>query len=359
MFKKETLNPSLYDEKGNLIPEVGDRLLRIGFTFMREIEGDLDFDLVDIVLTGSNASYQWNEHSDMDVHLVVNYNDNDEFKAKLADLARQKWNTEHDVKVKGYDVEVYVEDYRTPATSDGIWSLINSVWIKKPSKPGNEENEDATYAIYNEWRNKIYTLKNNYESGALSDPEAMAEVIKMKKELKNMRQRSLDKEGTFGSGNLAFKLMRNTEVLDILTDIGKKAYDSSLTMEQLDESSEYKHSARYIGACVHVGSGSNYPICDYFSDATEMAQVVGDPDTGEKSGMSSDMIPKQFNSIEFKQVPAKVQKVINKARTNIGNEDVVQVEYVSSSRNRHYTFEESGLFWIYDVGSDIHYFFRK
>ena len=50
------------------------------------------------------------------------------------DNARMRWNDKHDIKVKGYDVEIYVEDSRESHKSSGDYSILNDEWNKEPKK---------------------------------------------------------------------------------------------------------------------------------------------------------------------------------------------------------------------------------
>ena len=65
------LNPALWDKNQNLLPEVDDRLHKIVNKFQSECM--LPLDIVDVHLVGSNASFNYTSHSDLDVHLVVNF----------------------------------------------------------------------------------------------------------------------------------------------------------------------------------------------------------------------------------------------------------------------------------------------
>ena len=67
---QKTLNPILWD---------GDQLhpkLRIGF--MKIAKSFYDFldieaDILDVIIIGSSANYNWTKHSDIDLHVVINY----------------------------------------------------------------------------------------------------------------------------------------------------------------------------------------------------------------------------------------------------------------------------------------------
>ena len=43
-------------------------------------------------------------------------------------------NDQHDILVKGHDVELYVQDESEPHHSTGVYSLLSNKWIEKPRK---------------------------------------------------------------------------------------------------------------------------------------------------------------------------------------------------------------------------------
>lgn len=45
-----------------------------------------------------------------------------------------RWNNTHHISMKGYDVEIYVEDIGEHHIAAGIYSLLEDEWVKKPRK---------------------------------------------------------------------------------------------------------------------------------------------------------------------------------------------------------------------------------
>ena len=68
-FHKE-LNPKLW-KNDQLDPLVKKQLLVIAEDFVEELGID-DLDVVDITISGSNAAYTYTDHSDLDLHILVN-----------------------------------------------------------------------------------------------------------------------------------------------------------------------------------------------------------------------------------------------------------------------------------------------
>ena len=60
-------------------------------------------------MTGSLANYNWSKFSDIDLHIIVNYEDIDDNSELVKDYVTAKrivWNDTHDIKIYGFEVEV-------------------------------------------------------------------------------------------------------------------------------------------------------------------------------------------------------------------------------------------------------------
>jgi len=130
----DTLEPEVWENE-KLIPEVREALLKIVNDFLIDLPFDLDPE--DITLTGSLANYNWSKYSDIDLHIVLDFETVDE----NVDLARElfrnlqmNWNTRHDIFMKGYEVEIYFQDSQEPHLSTGIYSIQNDSWLVKSEK---------------------------------------------------------------------------------------------------------------------------------------------------------------------------------------------------------------------------------
>ena len=74
---RETLNPKIFDNTQHIHEDVRTRLLMIADDFFETLNvGWVDID--DIILTGSLANYNWSKFSDVDLHILVNFEDVDE-----------------------------------------------------------------------------------------------------------------------------------------------------------------------------------------------------------------------------------------------------------------------------------------
>jgi len=218
-FKRE-LNPDVW-ENGNMRLDVAVHLLQIAKAFVKFINIS-ELRLHDITVSGSNASYNYNDHSDIDLHLVVDMQT--PCGAELKELFNAKkslFNDQHDIMIYGHPVEVYVQDKNEPHISNGIYSLLRSTWIKKPKTIS--ASPDKTN-ILDKAKFLTHEINRAVESG---DHDA---INKVQARIKDMRTAGLAANGEFGVENMAFKLLRNTGELGRLWGASTKAQDEKLSI---------------------------------------------------------------------------------------------------------------------------------
>ena len=220
---KTALHPSFW-QKDKLFGTVTDKLKKIASDFAKNtgIEDHLD----DILIVGSLASYNWHKKSDIDLHLVMDFDKfdkNEDMVEELMRLHRMRWNDDHNIKIYGHDVEIYVQDIEHKGHYSGIYSLKDDKWLKNPKKEdpdidfGAISSKAASYAAEINDINALF--KKRYVSEAYMQADAL------KKKIRDMRQVGLDGEGTYSVENLAFKLLRNNGFMKKLGDIKENSYD--------------------------------------------------------------------------------------------------------------------------------------
>jgi hypothetical protein len=227
----DTLQPDIWDGE-RIKPEIREKLVEIAMDFMEGLP--IAVDVKDITLTGSLANYNWSNYSDVDLHIIVNFLDVDENTTLVKaffDNARMKWNNDHDIKMKGYDVEIYVEDQSESHKSSGLYSLMKDKWIKKPKKyrstidfpAARMKAEDIEFQV-NIVANLITAKK--YET-------AMKNIERIKRKISNMRRAGLESTlQEFSVENIAFKILRRNDTLAYLNDLKKRAYDDMMTVNE-------------------------------------------------------------------------------------------------------------------------------
>ncbi len=221
------LNPLLFED-GELKSQIRDKIFQIVDAFLDYAE--VSINIADIRLVGSNASYNYNEYSDLDIHIVTDLSkiaDPETIARLYFDSIKKNFKDSYDIKIKGIDVELYVEDINTSSVSNGIYSVSQNRWIKEPvvvEDPTDDEIAEAE-KIEDEIISKIKSSTNT---------EELENIIN---NLYLLRKDSLAAYGESGPGNLAFKSLRNKGILDKVKDVIRDAESKELSLEskKIDE----------------------------------------------------------------------------------------------------------------------------
>ena len=219
-------------EKWVLDPVIRKKLLKIAEEFYEKFNDTIGKKpIVDIQLTGSLANYNYTDLSDLDLHVLVDFDKVNSPKKILkaaVDGIRFVWNVRHDIKMRGHDVEVYLQDSKEPHTSSGLFSLMNNEWIRKPKFDPPSVDEDDVYKKADGIEQDI----NQFESKLVSSSDLPKDARslykranKLKEKIHKMRKEGLQKGGEFSIGNLAFKKLRNDGYIEKLINIISEAYD--------------------------------------------------------------------------------------------------------------------------------------
>jgi predicted nucleotidyltransferase len=184
----------------------------------------------DIVLTGSLSNFNWSEFSDFDLHVIVDlqqYEDQGELYKELYNLKKQVFNDLHDIRIFGYDVELYAQDVEEEHYSSGVYSIMNDEWINKPKKLDLKIDEKILKTKIDHWVEKIDSVT---DTESKEDDRKLLETLKEK--LKKFRQSGLEKDGELSYENLVFKFLRRSGHIQKLFDSLNKATDKELSVER-------------------------------------------------------------------------------------------------------------------------------
>jgi hypothetical protein len=227
------LNPALWGKDEHLLPDVRDKLAEIAADF-QEFLGIADLDVEDITISGSNAAFSYTPHSDIDLHLVIRKPaGSSEVYQELFNAKKYQYNDMHDIRIRGADVELYVQDADATPVSLGQYSIKNSAWIQVPKKKRAKIDQSVVQHKYQDLVARIDSaLKSN-------DADHIAALIT---KIKTMRQTGLDQHGEFGPENLAFKILRKQGYIQKLYDSQAAARDRELSLQ---EKNKPKQPVRY------------------------------------------------------------------------------------------------------------------
>jgi len=227
----KTLNPIVWLTDSELKPEIKKTLIDIAKKYYESL--DLKIPISDIILTGSLANYNWSKYSDFDVHILIDtkkFGDKEELIKELLDAKTRSWNDNHDIKIKGYDVELYVQGNEQEHHSTGVYSLLNEKWLIKPEKINPTINKKEVKAKYDKIVNILSDIKKEYNSKKYDI--VVDRLEKLKDRIKKMRQAGLEGAGEFSSENIAFKLLRRNNIMGELYDLLISAYDKSVSIDE-------------------------------------------------------------------------------------------------------------------------------
>ena len=133
-FEPQTkLNTKVWEDSSGspkMKSEIRDGLLQIAYEFIEFL--DVDIVVTDIILTGSLSNYNWSKYSDFDLHIVANFEQYNQNQVKLYEtlfnLKKMLFNQKHDITIKGYEVELYVQNETESPFSTGVYSVLFDEW---------------------------------------------------------------------------------------------------------------------------------------------------------------------------------------------------------------------------------------
>ena len=220
------LSNKIWSENMIMKDEIKKQLLVISEYFIDYLA--IAIDVLDITMTGSYANYNYTKYSDIDLHIIVDYeevSDVEDLSKEFFNAKKSFWNDNHDIKLKGIEVELYAQDVNEKHSSTGVYSLMFNKWLIEPKK--FKTNID------------ISSIKEKYKKVKKEIDETVAQSIKHKnyklldsmlKKIKNMRKSGLERAGELSDENLIYKVLRDNNDLQNLFDIKNNLFDDNLSL---------------------------------------------------------------------------------------------------------------------------------
>jgi len=313
------LNPALW-AGDRMRPEVRDALIKIADDF-REFLGIDDLAIEDITVSGSNAAYTYTPHSDIDLHLIVDFSklNPDQVYQELFNAKKYQYNDQHDIKIRGYDVELYVQDANKPVRSLGEYSITKDDWNRIPVRRRGNLDEKSTRAKYEKLQDLIELALNSDDLKTVTN---LTDVIK------KYRQAGLDEHGEFGPENLAYKILRTQGLVEKLFKHRASLEDSKLSLaERKKKKKKNKKKFRY-------GSfgGYYYPGYGYYGQSGEAEAADGGGDGGGESVREQTEIKVQAKSIPLEKV---VRRFVNFAAQHLKLDKLPRIILQGEKFSRH------------------------
>lgn len=229
-FKSQNeLSSDIFDDDKKMIDKVRKKLLDISDKFIEYL--GVEFFIHDIVLTGSLASYKWSSYSDLDLHVLIDFENtkhgNIELIKEFFGAKKTAWNLYHDITIKNYDVELYVQDVNEEHVSSGVYSILKNKWIIEPEKTNPKidkkkilDKSDSFIALFD----KVISQSEKKDVSNTID--------RLLKKLSKFRKSGLEKNGEFSYENLTFKLLRRNGYIQRLFDLKNQSIDKKLSLTQ-------------------------------------------------------------------------------------------------------------------------------
>ena len=225
---KDELSSQIFEDN-KMREEIRKKLLDISDDFVETL--GVKFFIHDVVLTGSLSNYNWSYFSDVDLHILVDFKEskyNSDILKEFFDAKKNVWNEKHDIIIKGYDVELYIQDVNEEHISSGVYSVLNDKWIVKPKKdkPNIDDRQILSKAEgFARKIDKLITQNDNVST-------VLEKIEDLRKKLKEFRQAGLDTGGEYSYENLTFKLLRRNGYIEKLLKLKTKLTDKKLSVAQ-------------------------------------------------------------------------------------------------------------------------------
>ena len=212
-------------------PKVRERLLDIAYEFIEFL--GVDVVISDVVMMGSLANYNWSRFSDVDLHLIADFEQFSEKELPLYEelfkLKKTLFNDKHNIKIYGYDVELYVQD-DVKAFSSGEYSVLFDEWKKKPKKEKVEIDTELIKNKSEHWMKIIDEVIDNLDDKSMES--GVDSINKIKDKLKKYRTAGLEKGGEMSDENLVFKVLRRNGYMQKLFDFRNEYQDKKLSLKE-------------------------------------------------------------------------------------------------------------------------------
>ena len=228
---QKELNPKIWESSDKMSPKVRDRLLDIAYEFIEFL--GVDVVISDVVMMGSLANYNWSRFSDVDLHLIADFEQFSEKELPLYEelfkLKKTLFNDKHNIKIYGYDVELYVQD-DVKAFSSGEYSVLFDEWKKKPKKEKVEIDTELIKNKSEHWMKIIDEVIDNLDDKSMES--GVDSINKIKDKLKKYRTAGLEKGGEMSDENLVFKVLRRNGYMQKLFDFRNEYQDKKLSLKE-------------------------------------------------------------------------------------------------------------------------------
>lgn len=213
-FKTE-LEPLLWNGM-DLQPQVRDRAGRLAERIVSEL-GVPGTVVEDIVVLGSLASYEYDDYSDVDIHVFVRIDDDqrdiDTLRRYITQFNYVNVRKYEGLTFYGYPVEimVYTGDPSSQIQAGvGMYSIVSGAWLNEPTQNLNSFDEDAIYLD----AKRYITLYNEVAAAFNARPVGFdcSRFTSLAAEMRRYRTEGIGLHGIRSTPNLTYRMLRRLNI---------------------------------------------------------------------------------------------------------------------------------------------------
>lgn len=217
------LDPMFFTDLNKLKPEIISVLQEV----IRDViaglaERGVDLTPVGAILTGSLTSINYDQWSDVDLHILVDFSEfgDPQLMKNFFTFFAKDFNGNYDLR--GRNIELYFQDKDEPHVSPGIYDILKDKWIMPPNGKKIVRTSEMTQAADSKL-NYILGLKAEWEEINRSDKDAVrkfqTKITNYFEALRKMRKDGISTTGLDSVGNQVFKLLRRNGGLEVLSKL--------------------------------------------------------------------------------------------------------------------------------------------
>ena len=235
---KDELNPKIWVNPNSpttkMVPKVRETLLEIANDFIEFLE--IDMVVSDIVMTGSLSNYNWSNYSDVDIHIIVDFSQFPENVKSLYEelfyLKKSIYGNKQNIKIFGYDVELYVEDESVDkeVKNIAIYSILHDEWVSSPKKDSVNIDKKNITEKAKQWMKIIDGVADNIQDEDIDTAKSL--IKKYVNKIRKYRECGLESGGEYSDENLVFKILRRNGYLEKIKDMKNKLVDKKLSLKE-------------------------------------------------------------------------------------------------------------------------------
>lgn len=308
--KPLNLDPDFFDPDNKLKQDIRDVLMDVLADVKQEL-AKKDFDLEDegVILTGSLVDVNFDKNSDVDFHVLVDFNKFDDPTLVQNFLQSFAKNYNNRFNLRGRNLELYFQDSREPHISPGVYDVVNNDWIIPPEGVKIVRTPQMLLAA-DSIKKRIDRFVKEYEEADKSDKDiVVAHLAKLQgffSSLRDMRKRALSAGGLGSFGNQVFKLLRRNGAFDSLTKLITRAKDDFFE-------------------CSVSKSDKLLLLCALAEDITQPGGYVAGPTTSVRQAVGSisfSLLQKAKDNLDKRQKADKKRKAQLKGKELDGKTDI-------------------------------------